>query len=218
MELLNRIVELNEKIENLMTKKAKSDGHKEMLEKRLTDSLDQYNEKYGVNLSSKSFNKLKKLVHKEAEEVQASVTEEFELASKVVEAIESGDIATARNLLGVVEEVEEDEEEEEVKVVEEPKKVVKAKGISEAIGDLEDDNDTKVPSGYNFDDDFVEDEEEIVLPKAKTSTNTGKTEKKGAVSVGAFSFDDDDDDDNDSDDDGDDFGFGGMLSGSKFKA
>lgn len=116
---VKQVEALNEKIEKLNTSRTQTETRKEILTQNLSKKLEEYKEKYGVDLRGGKFVDTFKKIQAEAKAVSAKVEEEFNLKQQVVEAIEGGDIAEANRLLGI-EEVEEDagsyfDEEEDIK-------------------------------------------------------------------------------------------------------
>lgn len=92
---------LNAKIERLNTARTKAETQKELLGDSLERELKSYQEKYGKVLKGKTFVETVSLINKELESVSKSVTEEYELKSKIVEAVENQDYEQAYKLLGV---------------------------------------------------------------------------------------------------------------------
>ena len=166
---------LNEKIEGLNTDRTKTETRKEVLTQNLEKELKAYAEAYGVDLKGKKFSETFKNIQREAQKVSQQIEEEFELKSKVVSAIESGDIAEANKLLGI-EEVDDSEEEEEFTSIDEdqtsfeeevtdtakePSIPTGMSPIEETVQDLEDEGGSVIGKGLNLGKDFlVEDDEE----------------------------------------------------------
>ena len=221
---------LNEKIEDIQVKRTKAETKREMLMSRLSTEIAKYEETYGVKLSGKSIKDIVKKVSSEFSRVTQDIESEYKLKQKVVEAIETGDIAEANRLLGievVVEEeepeVEETSEEKVAPVSEEPEVSAEddldfgvdfdedevSEGDIEGItADEGSDDDSKVDD-FDFDIGDIEDEE----PETKVS-NIGSSADE-VVEELESGFDDEDIYGDLGDMDFDDFGFGDMLSGSK---
>lgn len=108
---------LNTRISKLNTQRTEVATKINMYKSTLAEELKNYLDSFGVDLSGKTLGETKKLVMAEAERVNATVQEEYDLKKKVVELIEMGDIDEANRLLGIVEEPEEDETEDPVEEV-----------------------------------------------------------------------------------------------------
>lgn len=104
---------LNTRISKLNTQRTEVATKINMYKSTLAEELKNYLDSFGVDLSGKTLGETKKLVMAEAERVNATVQEEYDLKKKVVELIEMGDIDEANRLLGIVEEPEPEEEETE---------------------------------------------------------------------------------------------------------
>lgn len=104
---------LNTRISKLNTQRTEVTTKINMYKSTLAEELKNYLDSFGVDLSGKTLGETKKLVMAEAEKVNATVQEEYDLKKKVVELIEMGDIDEANRLLGIVEEPEPEEEETE---------------------------------------------------------------------------------------------------------
>lgn len=213
-----QVKNLNKKIEQLNAQGTKAKGKLEVLEGNLQQSIQDYASLYGVNLGGKTMKSTAANIQKELKAVESAVQAEVELREKVVAAIERGDIDEANRLLGVevVEEVEEEPEEpnevEEFPVDEEDDFGVDVEVSAEP--------DSFGFDGIDFGDFDIEDEE----PSGVVKKNSNKpVEKKSIGSVEGTPADDvvadmegDFGDFDLSDDDFEDFGFGSMLSGTKF--
>lgn len=225
---------LNEKIEDIQVKRTKAETKREMLMSRLSTEIAKYEETYGVKLSGKSIKDIVKKVSSEFARVTQDIESEYKLKQKVVEAIETGDIAEANKLLGIEVVVEEEEYEVEEPEVEETSEE-KVSSVSEELevsaeDDLDfgvefdedevseeqdgittdegSDDDSKVDD-FDFDIGDIEDEE----PETKVS-NIGSSADEVVEELESGSDDEDIYSDL-GDMDFDDFGFGDMLSGSK---
>lgn len=221
--MIKKIEALNKDIDRLMKEKSRLDGQRETYEKNLLESISKYAEKYGVDLSGKSFADIKSKLSAEIKKVEEQTAMEYERSQKLVSLINSGDIKGAWKELGV----DLDEEKTEESHYEE------LQGVAEAISDVEEEISDDDFFGTSVEDDeeledgdfFVEDDEEDVK-KDEVSSNSVKPV------FGGISFDDEDDDfltpktvnkeepEVDDEDEEDGFssfgGFGGILAGSKF--
>lgn len=228
---------LNKTIKKLNSDKIKAEAQKEMHLKRLKELLANYNKQYGIDLNGKTMSLTKKSLERELESVTTEVSEEYELATKVITLINSGDIAGAKHLLGTndveedleceVEEVlEEEEVEEEVECeVEEILEEVVEEDLEEEVLEEE----VEEESEEDLEEEVFIKPRKAVIPK-KTTTTTKKPvillpddddepiimkEKKlakesinkGGMNDIDFNLDDDDDDL---------LGFATMLKGTKF--
>lgn len=243
--MIKEIEKLNREIERLMTEKTKADAQKEVWESRLTESINNYNNEYGVNLAGKDLADIKKKLIAETNIVEAKTKEEFELSRKLVNLINEGDIAGAWSVLGV---------DINKKVNEHPETVqeeVTVQGANDVVEELDDSdffadtepvvtpvnnqvNSPKVNKGFAFEE-VVED---TAPPNLRVNTkiaNTFKTpvfeEEDGddfiipnSVEVKNNKKKDTKPDKNSKstgfyvEEDDDDFGgFGNILAGSKFK-
>lgn len=101
---------LNEKIEKLNRHRTKVQTTQELLESQLATAIEEYKKNYGIDLKGKDFKATKKLIEAECVRVSKEIEDEYSLKDQVVEAIESGDITKAENLLGVSHEEEVPEE------------------------------------------------------------------------------------------------------------
>ena len=206
---------LNERIEAINKEKTKAELSKEMLMRQLNEKLAKYKETYGVDLSSENFATLRNAVKRESERVSSDIQKEYELKTRVVNAIEAGNISEANTLLGIVEEPEE--------VVEEPSAASIEISDDIDIGEMDISTDsaaTAKPKGLSFEgnipddsddsDDFgmddVEEEpvvDKVVEEKPSKSIKSEVTQAKPSSSDEEededWSFYDDDTSDADSD-------------------
>lgn len=234
---VSEVRDLNARIEKIQTQRTKIETKREMLMANLGMALKSYAETYGVDMRNSKLSATKAAVEEEKSRVEGLIRQEFDLKSKVVAAIESGDIATAKNLLGVEDADEEeplvifpndeedfgDEEESEVAITEE----------ASAVGDGEDDEDEvpwfdeedsdeedegssalvgKVVAGdTDWGDLSVEDsaEEPVVEATGKSFLEAVAKAEPTKKSGGVKDF-------SDEEDDLDDFGFGNITKGTKF--
>lgn len=164
--ILKEIEQLNKKIDSLNTEKTRSDAQREVWEKRLKDGIKSYNEKYGTSLKLDSIKNIKGSLAYEMKYVAEKTKEEFEKSSKIVSAIESGNIDEAWSLLGVHHEETEEVEEEHVKDE-------GLQSVGEAMSDIDD--SVFLGSGGSLAEDdevIVKKEPEISVQPKQTFKNT----------------------------------------------
>ena len=104
---------LNGKISEIQKERTKVETKKEMLLAKLNDELAKYEKEYGVSLKGANLDCICNMGNAEREKVVSAVKQEYTLKLKVVEAINSGDIKTANELLGIKEEENTNEQAEE---------------------------------------------------------------------------------------------------------
>ena len=158
------IKELNKRIEKNNVLRTKTETQIEMLKKDLSSQINEYKRKYGVDLQGKSFKETASNISNEAKATVDAVQEEYELKEKVVNAIESGDIALASKLLGMD--------------VEEPESVEEPEQLEESIKEVEEKPAKKeVPEGMTPAEDIVvEDDDDIVIEDDVKLGDTGDLE------------------------------------------
>lgn len=237
-----QVKKLNKKIEELNAQGNRAKAKLEVLEGNLSQSLDDYKSTYGVDLRGNTLKGTASNIQKELQAVEAAVQEEYDLRMAVVAAIENGNIEEANRLLGVqVVEEADDPEDEEVIVETAPVETVTTGSVEDGndfgvdIEDTEDDfngldgdgtvgeDDDTNPASFGFsgldiDIDDDDDEAPVAKPKAEGTKPSGSKKSDMGESVdsavqdltGGFEGIDIDDDDLE------DFGFGSMLSGTKF--
>lgn len=184
--MLDKITSLNEKIDSLMQKKVKLDAKREMLTEKLNEGLSEYLKTYGVELKGNTFNETVENINKEVNEVESKVTEEYELAKKVVSCIEEGNISEANKLLGIEDSAE---------------------------GELVQEEDIATSAAVDIDGDEEQEEELAIstvnmtgVEEVTNSIDEDPDAESSMVFKGMVVEEDDDDD----------FGFGDILSGGKF--
>lgn len=101
MDMLEKIDLLNKKIDALMRERNRIEAQKDVYEEKLNSSIAKYREDYGTNLVGSDFSSTKENITNAFLEVSEKVNKEYELAQKVVSAIDSGDIDLANSLVGV---------------------------------------------------------------------------------------------------------------------
>ena len=236
---LSMLQELNQKIEKIQTQRTKEETRREVILARLNSEIEDYKAKYGVDLNKGRLSDTIKCILAEKEKVSKVIEEEYSRKKKVVDAIDSGDIALANSLLGIatedevsevfnadseaevsafeVEDVEDDIESGEIEVE------VEVEDGSAALDEPAEEYDIS-------DEDWGIPEEEVKeepKPVTKKKSSKGTKSKKKVENIGStvdeavseLSGDTGDVEDiyNGLDDiNFDDFGFGDMLKGSKF--
>lgn len=208
---IKRIESLNKDIEALNTKASKAEAQREMLKKNLMDSIKKYGDAYGVDLSGDSMVEIKKKLKAEYKKVYQDVEKEADLADKVIRAINTGDVALARELLGYEEEEEtkEEPEPEEVEVVEKKKEApeekveqsVKLEKVEDAFFGLEDKEEGKAEKApfFGFEDEEDEEDEFVTQPTVESKPKEVKSTKTKEASPNlmippSFVVEDDDED------------------------
>lgn len=241
---VSKVEELNKKIKDLAVKRNRVEAQTDMLKKRLSAEIAEYQKEFGVSLYGDTFEESMKLFEKEYAKVQQEIEEEYSFKDKIISLIDSGDIDGANALLqqadagkvsseevteeglveeGLVEEITEEDLTEEDLPAEVPE-------VSEPVGVLEDDD-------FMLSDLETEEIEEVFdlnedgeLEKA---TETIEEEVENGVlldDTGVEEFVTEDfevedlevEDDEDMGigfeiDDDEDFGFGDLLKGSKLE-
>ena len=217
---------LNKKIENINTQRTKAEARVEMLKKQLIQGIMSYNSTYGVDLNDKSFPKLSGKVTAELSKISDEIKAEYELKRKVVIAIEEGRYEDAYKLLGITNEDELSDDTADVDVEESivPDVDVSSEDDFDIDLGVEDGEDTVDVSSFNL---TVEDDEDsnesddddmtfgVVLDEEEEQVSV-KPEIDGQGALDAVMTVEDDDDEVPSMDDMD-FGFGDILSGTKFQ-
>lgn len=214
----NEIKVLNDKIERIQVQRTKAETKREVLMSRLESEISKYEKEYGVSLKGDTLKDTIKAISVEQKKVSKGIEEEYNLKSKVVSAIESGNIEEANNLLGIetpindfdVEDIEDMEDLDEVSPVEDD-----AKDVPE-----EEDNFGIDEDEFSLDDDDVEDEDVFGLSEAEEeSSEKVKTPIGSSVDDTVKELDNDDDDEDIysglDNVDFDDFGFGSILNGTE---
>jgi hypothetical protein len=214
----NEIKVLNDKIEKIQVQRTKAETKREVLMSRLESEISKYEKEYGVSLKGDTLKDTIKAISVEQKKVSKGIEEEYNLKSKVVSAIESGNIEEANNLLGIetpindfdVEDIEDAEDLDEVSPVEDD-----TKDVSE-----EEDNFGIDEDEFSLDDDDAEDEDVFGLSEAEEeSSEKVKTPIGSSVDDTVKELDNDDDDEDIysglDNVDFDDFGFGSILNGTE---
>lgn len=213
----NEIKVLNDKIEKIQVQRTKAETKREVLMSRLESEISKYEKEYGVSLKGDTLKDTIKAISVEQKKVSKGIEEEYNLKSKVVSAIESGNIEEANNLLGIetpindfdVEDIEDTEDLDEVSPVEDDAKDVP-----------EEDNFGIDEDEFSLDDDDAEDEDVFGLSEAEEeSSEKVKTPIGSSVDDTVKELDNDDDDEDIysglDNVDFDDFGFGSILNGTE---
>ena len=214
----NEIKVLYDKIEKIQVQRTKAETKREVLMSRLESEISKYEKEYGVSLKGDTLKDTIKAISVEQKKVSKGIEEEYNLKSKVVSAIESGNIEEANNLLGIetpindfdVEDIEDAEDLDEVSPVEDD-----TKDVPEEEGNFGIDEDE-----FSLDDDDAEDEDVFGLSEAEEeSSEKVKTPIGSSVDDTVKELDNDDDDEDIysglDNVDFDDFGFGSILNGTE---
>lgn len=190
--MIREIENLNKQIDMLMTEKTKCDAQKEVWQSRLVESIKAYEKEYGVDLSGKDLNDIKKKVSAESSVVEAKTKEEFELSAKLVKLINEGDIKGAWKVLGVdLDEVNTSEEVENT-----PTPPISA-GVQDGIQTVDevDDADFFGNSLGGYEEEFHK--ESIPANNVSSEQNTGLAghteEVVSSKAYNPFMFEDDED-------------------------
>lgn len=214
----NEIKVLNDKIERIQVQRTKAETKREVLMLRLESEISKYEKEYGVSLKGDTLKDTIKAISVEQKKVSKGIEEEYNLKSKVVSAIESGNIEEANTLLGIetpindfdVEDIEDTEDLDEVSPVEDDTKDVPEEEDNFGIDEDE----------FSLDDDDAEDEDVFGLSEAEEeSSEKVKTPIGSSVDDTVKELDNDDDDEDIysglDNVDFDDFGFGSILNGTE---
>ena len=214
----NEIKVLNDKIERIQVQRTKAETKREVLMSRLESEISKYEKEYGVSLKGDTLKDTIKAISVEQKKVSKGIEEEYNLKSKVVSAIESGNIEEANTLLGIetpindfdVEDIKDTEDLDEVSPVEDDTKYVPEEEDNFGIDEDE----------FNLDDDDAEDEDVFGLSEAEEeSSEKVKTPIGSSVDDTVKELDNDDDDEDIysglDNVDFDDFGFGSILNGTE---
>lgn len=214
----NEIKVLNDKIEKIQVQRTKAETKREVLMSRLESEISKYEKEYGVSLKGDTLKDTIKAISVEQKKVSKGIEEEYNLKSKVVSAIESGNIEEANTLLGIetpindfdVEDIEDTEDLDEVSPVEDDTKDVPEEEDNFGIDEDE----------FSLDDDDAEDEDVFGLSEAEEeSSEKVKTPIGSSVDDTVKELDNDDDDEDIysglDNVDFDDFGFGSILNGTE---
>lgn len=173
------VASLNKRIEQLNVEGTRTETRISMLTEQLATGLREYESQYGVNLSGKTLKKTAELIKKEYETILSAISKEYELKSRIVEAIQRSDIDEANRLLGIAQDAP--EEEPEVAVKQEVPKAANAPQISPVV-----EEDTQ--------EDFDEDDSDYGVGSADTDMGTDEdivTDDDGEDDV---SYEDEDED------------------------
>lgn len=177
------VASLNKRIEQLNVEGTRTETRISMLTEQLATGLREYESQYGVNLSGKTLKKTAELIKKEYETILSAISKEYELKSRIVEAIQRSDIDEANRLLGIAQDAP--EEEPEVTVEQEvPKAASKAAHAPQISPVVEEDTQ----------EDFDEDKSDYGVGSADTDIGTDEdivTDDDGEDDV---SYDDEDED------------------------
>lgn len=181
------VASLNKRIEQLNVEGTRTETRISMLTEQLATGLREYESQYGVNLSGKTLKKTAELIKKEYETILSAISEEYDLKSRIVEAIQRSDIDEANRLLGIAQDAP--EEEPEVAVEQEVPKAA-SKATSKAA------NAPQISPVVEEDtqEDFDEDDSDYGVGSADTDMGTDEdivTDDDGEDDV---SYEDEDED------------------------
>lgn len=212
----NEIKVLNDKIERIQVQRTKAETKREVLMSRLESEISKYEKEHGVSLKGDTLKDTIKAISVEQKKVSKGIEEEYNLKSKVVSAIESGNIEEANTLLGIetpindfdVEDIEDTEDLDEVSPVEDDTKDVPEEEDNFGIDEDE----------FSLDDDDAEDVFGLSEAEEESSEKV-KTPIGSSVDDTVKELDNDDDDEDIysglDNVDFDDFGFGSILNGTE---
>lgn len=233
--IIKKVETLNEQIEGLNEKHRNAVVERNLLHKTLLENLKAYEEKYNITFSG-SLEDCAKQIAAEKEKIESAITQEIELSEKVITALNNGNYEEANTLLGI-----EVDSKEVTEVIKEASDAV-AKSTAEVAEEASEEDDdveefftgsveeeqeetpaeepaVKEEAEDDFGDFFMDDPIEDLTsnnsdaPAEKPAEAKEEPAKKEASSNPLdsvnFSLDDDDEEDVD-------FGFGNLLSGSKF--
>lgn len=211
--MVQKVQALNKRIEAINTKRTRAEAQVEMLKKQLSQDIKAYKEAHGIDLMDANFGKLCAKVKVELEKVEGEIKAEYELKEKVVRAIENSEYDEAYRLLGI-----ERVSEEVVEEVTGKEEDDAGWGDVDVVG-LDDEDGVKIEEEVEVEEDvsieegtFLDVEEE--KPKKKEVKGTSALD---AVSSIEIEVEDDDEEIQVPTLEDEDWGFGDMLSGTKFE-
>lgn len=214
----NEIKVLNDKIERIQVQRTKAETKREVLMSRLESEISKYEKEYGVSLKGDTLKDTIKAISVEQKKVSKGIEEEYNLKSKVVSAIESGNIEEANTLLGIETPINDFDVED----IEDTEDLDEASSVEDATKDVpeEDDNFGIDEDEFSLEDDGAEDEDVFGLSEAEEeSSEKVKTPIGSSVDDTVKELDNDDDDEDIysglDNVDFDDFGFGSILNGTE---
>lgn len=239
---INDVKKLNDEIESIQRRREKAQTQKEMLLNRSKDLILKYEKAYGVSLIGETIEDTFNSILAEKERVAKAIENEYELKTKVVTAINNGNIDEANRLLGL--------KNNDVVISEDVKDIKRTNDDTDMLsmvsnGDTsisingEEEIDEGVTDANAFiNDEYIDDSDDY--PESEDYEEEGTN--NGAVAVKHrgieldvdlsdvdFGFDDSEEstsdvseiqgttDDSDDDFGYDDFGFAEILRGSKFE-
>lgn len=181
------VASLNKRIEQLNVEGTRTETRISMLTEQLATGLREYESQYGVNLSGKTLKKTAELIKKEYETILSAISEEYELKSRIVEAIQRSDIDEANRLLGIAQDAPEEEPEVAVEqeVPETASKVASKAANAPQISPVVEE-DTQ--------EDFDEDESDYGVGSADTDMGTDEDIATDDDDEDDVSYDDEDED------------------------
>lgn len=178
------VASLNKRIEQLNVEGTRTETRISMLTEQLATGLREYESQYGVNLSGKTLKKTAELIKKEYETILSAISEEYDLKSRIVEAIQRSDIDEANRLLGIVPDAPEEEEPEVAVEQEVPKAVSKAAHAPQIPPVVEEDTQ----------EDFDEDDSDYGVGSANTDMGADEDMDVDDDGEDDVSYDDEDED------------------------
>lgn len=193
---VEQVKKLNEQIKKLNDKRNVIAGKIQMMQTRLKDELARYKTEFGRDLEGENIRETVANILAEEKQVSSAIEEEYAFKSKVVAAIESGNIDEANRLLGIKDEVEAPEEQK----VETQSEV--AIEDTSSVMETEDTNEGVYSENIDFDE----------FNDIEVSDTGDIKEDDDSLEV-----EDSEDDAEDEEDDFDDFGFGDLFTGTKFE-
>lgn len=157
--MLAKIDALNKKIDTLMRERDRIEAQKDVYGEKLNSSLAKYKEDYGIDLVGIDFESTKENIKNEFSIVNDKVTKEYELAQRVVSAIDSGDIDLANTLVGV--NTKKDTPSQQIKVASTPDEESSGVGVGDVLtsgdGDVPDTADGTGTGANTIGSDFGDD-------------------------------------------------------------
>lgn len=94
IELQSKVTELNRQAKVLNAQRQQSIGKKDALNKQICDMISEYNKTYGTNLTIEN-------IEVELQAVASETMQKATVMEGIINAIQSGDIATANKLAGI---------------------------------------------------------------------------------------------------------------------
>lgn len=98
--MIKDIERLNKEIDRLMAEKMKADAQREVWWSKLIESIKEYKETFGVDLSGSNLDEVRANLEKEIGIVESAIKEDYDRANTLVGMINSGDISGAWAYIG----------------------------------------------------------------------------------------------------------------------